>query len=183
MPRPLPVVLCAVLFSPAALQGAEYHCDRSDPKVTASADGAWVVNVQEEVCDSARGAVAGITVVLASSEDAARARRVFIMPVPRSREDWPRIRWLDATSLQIRVPNLTEAAAPEPEFEGIRILLERCGDNPADRERLAAWREAVQQWQKDVSAWVKKRDQDAAAAGPRPPRPEEPRIPPGRCQD
>ena len=85
--------------------------------------------------------------------------------------------------MEIRVPNLSEATAPTPEFEGIRITLAYCGDNPEDRERLAAYKAAVKQWQKDVSAWAGRRKQDAEAAGPRPPRPEEPRLAPGRCVD
>jgi hypothetical protein len=42
---------------------------------------------------------------------------------------------------------------------------------------------AVKQWQKDVGAWVKRRKEDEASAGARPPRPEEPKLPPGRCTD
>ncbi len=66
-------------------------------------------------------------------------------------------------------------------YEGIRIALAYCNDNPEDRARLVAYKAAVQQWQKDVSAWAEKRKQDADAAGPRPARPEEPALSPGRC--
>jgi hypothetical protein len=81
------------------------------------------------------------------------------------------------------VPNLSEPSPPKPEFEGIRISLAYCGDNPQDRASAAAYKAAVQQWQKDVSAWAQKRKQDPDAAGPRPPRPEEPRLAPGLCTD
>jgi hypothetical protein len=108
---------------------------------------------------------------------------VFIMPVPRSRDDWPRIRWQGPAAMEVRVANLSEASAPEPMFEGIRITLAYCGDNPEDRARVVAYKAAVLQWRKDVSAWVAKRKQDADAAGPRPPQPEEPVIPPGHCSD
>jgi len=177
------VIVFGLLLSPACLQAAENICDQSETRSTPSPDGKWVANVQEEVCATSGGAAAGITVVLVPDQDASRGKRVFIMPVPRSREDWPRIRWHDSHALEIRVPNLTEAAPPEPLHEGIRISLAYCGDNPEDRERLANYKTAVKQWQKDVSAWAARRKQDEAAAGPRPTRPEEPRLATGRCTD
>jgi hypothetical protein len=176
--------LLALVLAPVVVPAAEVRCDRSGSKSTPSPDGRWIANVQEEVCETpSGGAAAGITVVLVSAGDAARSKRVFIMPVPRSRDDWPRIRWPGPDAMEVRIPNLAEAGPPEPEFGGVRITLVHCGDNPADRARLAAYREAVKQWQQQVSAWVKKRDEDAAAAGPRPPRPVEPVLAPGRCVD
>lgn len=182
MPRHA-LLIAGLLLSPACLLGAENFCDQSETRSTPSPDGKWKANVQEEVCATAGGAAAGITVVLVPDDDAASARRIFIMPVPRSREDWPRIRWLDSRAMEIRVPNLTEAEAPVAVHEGIRVSLVYCGDNPDDRSRLAAYKAAVKQWQKDVSAWAARRRQDEAAAGPRPARPEEPRLSPGRCID
>jgi hypothetical protein len=177
------IALLAMSFVPAPLLAAETECDRSGSKTTPSPDGQWVANVQEEVCATPTGAAAGITVVLVSTKDPAHSKRVFIMPVPRSRDDWPSIRWEGPDAVEVRVPNLTEAAPPEPAFEGIRISLAYCGDNPADRARLAANKTAVKQWQKDVTAWAERRKQDAEAAGPRPPRPEEPKLAAGRCID
>jgi hypothetical protein len=175
------VVLTTLL--PAAGHTAERFCDKSETRATPSPDGQWVANVQEEVCDTGNGAAAGITVVIASVKEPTRSKRVFIMPVPRSRDDWPRVRWLSSNALELRVANLSEAGAPEPVFEGIRISLVYCNDNPADRARLAAYKASVLQWQKDVTAWAEKRKQDPDAAGTRPPRPEEPRHSPGRCTD
>lgn len=187
MRNPVLITLFVLSFVPAALPNAtaaaENPCDRSESRSTPSPDGTWVANVQEEVCATSTGAAAGITVVIVSSKDPALSKRVFIMPVPRSRDDWPRIRWQGAAALEVRVPNLSEAAPPEPEFQGIRVSLAYCGDNPEDRARLAAWKAAVKQWQKDVSAWAEKRKQDAQGAGPRPPRPDEPALAPGRCSD
>ena len=177
------ITLLALGIAPAALHAAEDACDRSGSKSTPSPDGKWVANVQEEVCATSSGAAAGITVNIASTTDPSRSRRVFIMTVPRSRDDWPRIRWEGSTAMEIRVANLSEVTPPTPEFEGIRVSLAYCGDNPEDRQRLASYKAAVKQWQKDVSAWVQRRNQDAAAAGPRPPRPEEPRLAPGHCVD
>ncbi len=159
-------------------------CDRSESRRTPSPDGQWIASVQEEVCAGARGAAAGITVVVSSATDESRAQRVFITAVPRSRDDWARVRWEGNSLLQIRVPNLAEIAeAPKPEFAGIRIELQYCGDNPDDRAKVAQYKLDVKQWQRDVTAWVQRRKQDPDAAGPRPPRPEEPRLPPGRCAD
>jgi hypothetical protein len=181
--RHLLLMSLALGFSPASSHAAEDFCDRSESRPTPSPDGKWVANVQEEVCATSSGAAAGITVIITSTTDPTRSRRVFIMTVPRSRDDWPRIRWQGSTAMEIRVPNLSEVTPPIPEFEGIRVSLAYCGDNPEDRQRLASYKAAVKQWQRDVSAWVQRRNQDAAAAGPRPPRPEEPRLAPGRCVD
>jgi hypothetical protein len=180
---PALISVLALAFAPAVLHAAEVECDRSGSRSTPSPDGQWVANVQEEVCATPTGAAAGITVVIEASKDPARSKRVFIMPVPRSRDDWPRIRWLGPAAMEVRVPNLSEAAPPEPQFDGIRISLAYCGDNPEDRANLAAYKAAVKQWQKDVSAWVARRKQDPQTAGERPPRPEEPALAPGRCVD
>jgi len=175
-------IIVALCCWTAGAQAAE-DCDQSESKRTPSPDGRWVASVQEEVCATAQGAAAGITVILSAAADATQARRVFQMAVPRSREDWPRVRWDSPTSLHLRVPNLAEVNPPVPEYAGIHVALEYCGDNPEDRARVAAYKAAFKQWQADVSAWAQKRKQDAAGAGPRPERPEEPRVPQGRCTD
>jgi hypothetical protein len=177
------IALLAMTAAPALLPAAENLCDRSGSKTTASPDGKWVANVQEEVCTTPNGAAAGITVVLAQAQNPDHSRRVFIMPVPRSRDDWPRIRWLGPDAVELRVANLSEAPAPEPAYEGIRITLTHCGDNPQDRQALVDYKASVQQWQRDVTAWAQKRKVDENAAGPRPSRPQEPRLDPGRCTD
>jgi hypothetical protein len=179
------ISIILLAFAPFMLHAEESACDRSASISTPSPDGKWVAHVQEEVCatNGGNGTAAGVTVVLASAKDSTHSRRVFMMPVPRSREEWPRVRWQGADAMQVRIPNLIEAATPEPQFDGVRISLAYCGDNPDDRARLAAYKAAVQQWQKDVSAWAKQRKENADAAGPRPPRPEEPTIAPGRCTD
>jgi hypothetical protein len=183
MPHPALLTLMTLLCAPATLFAAETFCDRSGSKVTPSPDGRWIANVQEEVCATATGVAAGITVILVSARDDALTKRVFIMPVPRSRDDWPRIHWSGPDAMEVRVPNLAEPNPPEPAFEGIRISLAYCNDNPEDRARLAGYKAAVQQWQKDVTAWAALRKQDPAAAGPRPPRPEDPKLEFGRCTD
>ena len=177
------VCLLLVFLAPLACAAEETVCERSGSITTQSPDGRFTASVQEVACATASGAGAGITVELHSDKDAAQARRVFTMSVPRSRDDWPKVRWLSADAMQIRVPNLAEVSPPSEEYQGIRITLAYCNDNPDDRARLAAYKEGVKQWQKDVSDWVKRRKEDEAAAGPRPPRPEEPRLAMGRCVD
>jgi hypothetical protein len=122
-------------------------------------------------------------VVIASLKDPSRSKRVFMMPVPRSRDDWPRVRWHAADALELRVANLSEAPAPQAQYEGIRISLTYCNDNPDDRAALVAYKAAVLTWQQVVTAWAERRKQDPDSVGARPPRPEEPRLAPGRCTD
>jgi hypothetical protein len=177
------LILLLLTLTPAAANAAERICDQSESRTTPSPDGQWVAKVQEEVCDTGNGAAAGITVIISSTSDAAKSRRVFTMPVPRSRDDWPRVRWQGPNAVELRVANLSEAPAPEPQYEGIRITLTYCNDNPADRAALVAYKASVLQWQKDVTAWAEKRKQNPDAVGARPARPEEPRLSPGRCTD
>jgi hypothetical protein len=177
----LSMMALLIILLPAAGNAAERICDQSETRATPSPNGEWVANVQHEVCDTGNGAAAGITVVLASVKEPGRSKRVFIMPVPRSHDDWPRVRWQGPSAVELRVANLSEAPAPTPEFEGIRISLSYCDDNPADRARLADYKAAVVAWQKDVTAWAEMRKQNPDAAGARPVRPEEPRLSPGRC--
>ena len=182
--RTLLVAMLAVLaVVPATLRAEEPVCDASESRVITAPDGNWKASVQEEVCSAGTGAAAGITVVLASTRDPALKKRVLNMPVPRSREDWPRVRWLAADAVELRVANLSETPAPEPQFAGIRITLDYCDDNPGDRARLTAYKAAVLQWQKDVSAWAQKRKANPDTAGPRPDRPEEPKLPFGHCKE
>jgi hypothetical protein len=177
-------ILACLVGAAGTVQAAEPECDRSGSKTTPSPDGKWIASVQEEVCTTTRGdAAAGITVVLVSAMDAEHRGRIFLMPVPRSRDDWPRVRWQGTALVEVRVPNLSEPNPPQPEYEGIKVQLAYCGDNPADRETLAKYKAAVKEWQSVVSAWVARRKQNESTAGPRPPRPEEPRLPPGRCTD
>jgi hypothetical protein len=173
----LALLMCAPAF-------AAQDCDRSDSIRTQSPDGRWVASVQHDVCASAAGAVAGITVYVSPANEESRGQRVFVTAVPRSHDEWPRVRWQGSSVLQLRVPNLLEITAPPPpQVEGIRIELVYCGDSPQDRQRLADYKGAIKQWQRDVSAWVQRRKQDAEGAGPRPVRPEEPRLPQGLCSD
>jgi hypothetical protein len=176
-------MLLLIALMPAAATAAERICDQSETKATPAPGGEWVANVQHQVCDTGNGAAAAITVIIASLKDPAKSKLVFMMPVPRSRDDWPRVRWISASAVELRVANLSEAPEAEPLYEGIRISRVFCNDNPADRAAVVAYKDAIQQWQKVVTAWNDKRKQDPEAAGARPPRPEEPRLSPGQCTD
>jgi hypothetical protein len=183
MRTPALMILLGMTVATGSVNAEDNECDRSGSKTTASPDGQWTAHVQEEVCATAAGAAAGITVVLTSTKNPEQTARVFTMPVPASRDDWPHIHWLGPDAVELRVANLSEAPAPQPAFAGIRISLAYCNDSPGDRARAAAWKAAVKQWQKDVSAWAQRRKQDAEAAGPRPDRPEEPLLSYGHCSD
>jgi len=180
----IPRALALLALLAAAPAFAAQDCDRSDSIRTPSPDGRWIASIQHDVCGDASGAAAGITVFLSRAGDTSRGERVFITAVPRTHDEWPRARWQGDSLLQIRIPNLLEVTqAPRPEVDGVRIELVHCGDNPDDRARLARYKQDVQQWQRDVTAWAARRKQDPEGAGPRPARPEQPRLPPGLCTD
>ena len=77
MRLPALMIVLALLSCLPRCPPAENECDRSGSKSTPSPGGQWVANVQEEVCATATGAAAGITVVIVSAKDPARSRRVF----------------------------------------------------------------------------------------------------------
>jgi hypothetical protein len=177
------LLLLVVLASwlPAANATEVTDCDRSGSKTTPSPQGRWVVNVQEEVCAVGKGVAAGITVVVSSPEAPEQGGRVAMIGVPRSRDDWPRVRWRSETELEVWVPNLAVVVSTQAQWQGVQVTLHYCGDNPGDREAVAAHKLAVKAWQQETTAWVERRKQDPDKAGPRPVRPEEPRVAPGRC--
>jgi hypothetical protein len=177
------LLLVAVLACqlPAARAAEVSDCDRSGSKTTPSPQGRWVVNVQEEVCAVGNGVAAGITVVVSSPEGPEQGGRVVMIGVPRSRDDWPRVRWRSETELEVWVPNLAVVVSTQARWQGVQVALRYCGDNPADREAVAAYKLAMKAWQQETTAWVARRKQDPDNAGPRPVRPEEPRVAAGRC--
>jgi hypothetical protein len=173
--------LIGVMPSVQAAQAAERVCDASESKITRSPDGRWTASVQEQVCSSERGAVAGITVILARPDAPQVSGRVVTTAVPRSRDEWPLVVWRGPESLEVWVPNLANVVETKPGFEGVAVALKYCNDNPADRERVAGYQDALKSWMKETTAWAARRKQDPQQAGPRPVRPEEPRVPSGRC--
>lgn len=172
-------LLLLVMLTSARAWGAE--CDHSGAKTTPSPDGRWIATVQEEVCATDKGAAAGVNVDLSPADDPAHKSRVFIMRVPRSRDEWPRVIWKSATSMEVWVPNLAEIGAHVADAEGVHIELKFCGDNPAERAQRAEYQAALKQWMKDTTAWVQQKKADPSAAAPRPKRPEEPRLTPSTC--
>ncbi|RYG69276.1 hypothetical protein EON77_14820 [bacterium] len=164
-----------------ALAAEPTDCDRSESRLSPSPDGRFTASVQEQVCAVGRRAAAAVTVLLIDAKDASRSTRVAATPVPRSRDEWPRAVWRDATTLEVWVPNLTEMLTFEGESQGVRVEMKRCNDDPAAREQVASYKRSFEQYKRDTTAWVEKRKVDAASVGPRPERPREPTVPTGRC--
>ena len=176
----VPLLLVATLpMSAAAAEPTD--CDRSESRLTPSPDGRVTASVQEQVCAVGKRAAAAITVLLIDARDPATSTRVASTAVPRSRDEWPRAVWRDATTLEVWVPNLTEMLTLESSAQGVRVELKRCNDDPAAREQVAGYKQSFEQWKRDTTAWVERRKQDPTSAGPRPERPREPAVPIGRC--
>lgn len=177
-----PLLLCLALLAPPRAGAAEpTDCDRSGSKITASPDGRLQASVQEEVCSFGKHAGAAITVVVSPPGAPEKAERAASIAVPGSREEWPVALWRGPKELQVWVPNLAHVLEVEPAVGDVAVSLHYCDDNPGDRQRVADYRTAFEQWKRDTTAWVQKRKADPASAGPRPERPQEPRVPVGRC--
>jgi len=171
----LPVLLFASTGALAA------DCDHSEARTASSPEGHWVATIQEEVCATDKGAAAGVNVDLSPAADPAHKSRVFIMRVPRSRDEWPRVIWKSETSMEVWLPNLAEVGLHVADAEGVHIELKYCGDNPRERAQRAEYQAALKQWMKDTTAWVQQKKADPNATAPRPKRPEEPRLTPSTC--
>ena len=175
------IIATLLLLVTASARLAAAECDHSGATTTASPDGRWVATVQEEVCATDKGAAAGVNVDLSLADDPAHKSRVFIMRVPRSRDEWPRVIWKSATSMEVWVPNLADVGLHVADAEGVHIELKYCGDNPAERARRAEYQAALKQWMKDTTAWMQQKKADPNSTAPRPKRPEEPALMTSTC--
>jgi hypothetical protein len=181
----LPLVL---LFAAMLLSGfadtAERACEQSESTVTQSPSGRLAASVQHQVCETAAGgAAAAVTVFVGESAVPLQGARVAAIAVPRSREEWPRVVWRTDSSLEVWVPNLAQVLETVPSRGDVSITLKYCADDPEARARVAQYQTDLQQWMAAVSRWNELRQRDAAAAGPRPARPEEPRGTSRPCRD
>ncbi len=172
----LPFAGALLVPGPVIAADAERVCDHSAGTLYASPDKRWTASVQEEVCSAGKRAAAGVMVSLLEGDSPDSAKRVLNVAVPRTRDEWPRVKWLDAQHLEIWVPNLAHVVQSVAELQGIQVSLKYCGDSADDRQRVADYQQAVKDWQRDVTAWVARRKEDAEKAGPRPDRPQDPRV-------
>lgn len=183
MMRAASILVLTLSLAPVAAWAADpqHECEHAGTKTYESPDKRWVATVQEEVCAIGTHTGAVIMVDLALAADAAHAKRVFNMRVPRSRDLWPRVIWKGPATMEIWAPNRADILARESQFDGVRIELQYCGDNPAERAQMAEYQAAFKQWMKDTTEWAQKRKQDPAFSEPRPKRPVEPRYSSDSC--
>lgn len=174
------MVATALLLMASASAWA-VDCDHSGAKTTQSPDGRWVATVQEEVCATDKGTAAGVNVDLAPTDDPAHRTRIFSISVPRSRDEWPRVVWKGATSMEVWVPNLAEIILQPTDTESVHVDLKYCGDNPAERAKRTQYQAALKQWMKDTTAWLQQKKSEPNSTAPRPKRPEEPALTSSTC--
>jgi hypothetical protein len=151
-------------------------CDGSAATVTASPHGKLLASVQERVCTTEKGAAANVQVTLAPKDSPDDRILVVATAVPRTREEWPKAVWRNETLLEVWVPNLAHVVEVKPSFADVQVVLKYCGDDPAARASLVQYQVDLKKWMEQVTRWTQLRKIDAEAAGPRPPRPEEPRV-------
>lgn len=176
------LLLCAI---PLAGAGAERACDQSEPLVMPSPQGSREASIQHQVCESASGRAAAAITVFVGDRGAALSGggRVLATAVPRTHAEWPRVVWRSETAVEVWVPNFAQVLETKSQHGDVAVTLRYCKDDPAARERVARHESDLQAWMAAVSRWNEARKQDAAAAGSRPPRPEEPRRPDSTCSD
>lgn len=169
---------CLMLVLPGAFAAAaERVCEQSESTVTPAPDGRLAASVQHQVCETATGGVsAAVTVFVGDAAEPQRGTRVVATAVPRSREEWPVAVWRSPSMLEVWVPNFAQVLETRAAHDGVTVALKYCHDDPEARARVAQHEVDMQQWMQAVTRWVEARNADPQAAGPRPPRPEEPRI-------
>ena len=79
-----------------------------------------LANVQEQVCSTPSGARAAVIVAIEKIGQNSAPVRVAAVPVPRSRDDWPRVIWQGNSAIDVWIPNLAEELLLLPEAHGIR---------------------------------------------------------------
>jgi hypothetical protein len=109
--------------------------------------------------------------------------RVVAIAVPRTRDEWPKVVWRSESALEVWVPNLAQVLETRPAPAGLTMALKYCGDDPAARAAVAQYDRDLQAWKDATTRWAQARRKDAAAAGERPVRPEEPRVVRRACSD
>lgn len=174
------LLLAAAL--PLHCGAAERVCDQSDSEVVAAPGGKVAASVQHQVCSAGDAAGAAITVYVGPAPSPLEGERVVATAVPRSKEEWPRAVWRGDSLLEVWVPNFAQVLEAKPSAGPVTVKLAYCGDDPQARERVARHAEDIRRWQREVTAWAQRRKADPEAAGPRPARPEEPRVARRPCQ-
>jgi hypothetical protein len=178
------ILAATALLAPSGAFPQEVtDCEHSDAKTILSPDKKWIASVQEQVCAVGNRAAAAVNVDLLRAADSSHAGRVFSMRVPRSRDHWPRVIWISPTEMQLWAPNRAEIGKQLSEFEGIRIELKYCGDNPQERAQVVEYQAAFKKWMQDTTAWAERRKVDPSDPTPRPKRPVEPRYSSDSCEN
>lgn len=170
-------VLLLLAASPPLAAADGLACDQSDSRVIPSPDGRWAASVQHQVCETPTGGVAAaITVFVGEAGAPLQGRRMVAIGVPRSHDEWPRAVWRGESQLEVWVPNFANVLETQPAYRDVAVTLRYCGDDPDARARVARYEVDLKRWMEETSRWAKRRKSDPEGAGPRPPRPEEPRV-------
>lgn len=178
--------LSAFLLLTFGLPGlaAERVCEQSESTVSAAPAGKLAASVQHQVCETTAGGVAAaVTVFVGEAAAPLDGTRVAAIAVPRSREEWPQVVWRSQAALEVWVPNFAQVLETAPAAGDVSITLRYCGDDPEARARVAQYQVDLQEWMTAVTRWNELRQRDAAAAGVRPPRPEQPKVNNRPCRD
>jgi len=180
----LPGLLLSLAVSSGAATAAERACDQSESTVVPSPGGSFAASVQHQVCETASGGVsAAITVFVGEAAAPMKGERMVSVAVPRSRDEWPRAVWRGEQALEVWVPNLANVLESKPRHGSVTVALKYCADDPEARAQVAQHAVDLKLWMESVSRWAELRRDDPQGAGPRPPRPEEPRVISRACTD
>ena len=180
----LACLFLSLAVAPHAAVAAERACDQSESTVVPAPRGSLAASVQHQVCETDSGGVsAAITVYVGEAAAPLKGERLVSVAVPRSRDEWPRAVWRGEHALEVWVPNLANVLEAKPRYGNVTVALKYCADDPVARARVAQHAVDLEQWMESVSRWAERRRDNPDAAGPRPPRPQEPRLAARACTD
>ena len=178
------LLLLAGVLAPTLAWSAERVCEQSGSTVSPAPAGKLAASVQHQVCETSGGGVAAaVTVFVGEAAAPLKGSRVAAIAVPRTREEWPRVVWRSERALEVWVPNFAQVLETVAAAGEVSVTLRYCGDDPQARARVAQYQLDLQQWMSAVTRWNELRQRDAAAAGPRPPRPDEPKVMNRPCRE
>ena len=128
------------------------ECQRTwSSAVTPSSDGKWFAEIHQYVCDAGLGSFEEEDVELRLA-DKPQSRRTVLSPTGQWQEPSEvTLRWLNANTLEVTVPNRTRFGTQVPRYDGVEIQVRYKNDDPVDRANWLATVKKNIDWTRESS--------------------------------